>query len=186
VTERSDPAAVQLRMAGPDDADLVAAMLVEAINWPADRDWPREEILADPRNAHYVNGWMRSTDLGVVAVGDADAGWIGSDRSGAYDHGTALGAAWLRYLPVDDPGYGFVDAETPELTIGLYPACRGRGVGRALLRRLLAEAAARGIIRISLSVEPGNRARALYESEGFVVIGTDDGGSLTMLRAAAG
>ena len=47
---------------------------------------------------------------------------------------------------------------------------RGAGHGSRLLRRLLAESAARGHNRVSLSVEDGNRARDLYESEGFLAV----------------
>lgn len=168
-----------LRTALPDDADLLAEMLVEAINWPADRAWPKEQILGDPRNARYVSDWQRDTDFGVIAVGGPAPGEFTADDD---DPGSPFGAAWVRYLPADDPGYGFVDAETPELTMAMRRPWRGRGIGRALLRRLLSDAAERGIGRISLSVEPGNRAQELYASEGFVVVGTDAAGSLTMLR----
>ena len=173
---------VYLRTALPGDAEFLADMLVRAINWPQDRAWPRQQILDDPRNAHYVAGWKRETDLGVVAVGGpAPDKWPAADD----DPGAPVGAAWLRYLAADDPGYGFVDADIPELTMALYKPWRSRGIGRALIRRLLADAAQRGIKRISLSVEPGNRAQQLYESEGFAVVGTDAGGSLTMLRELA-
>lgn len=168
-----------LRAALAGDAGVLADMLVEAINWPADRAWPREQILGDPRNAHYVAGWKRDTDLGVIAVGGPAPGRYTADDN---DPGSPIGAAWLRNLPADDPGYGFVDADTPELTMALHRTWRGRGIGRALLRRLLSDAAERGVGRISLSVEPGNPAENLYASEGFVVVGTDAGGSLTMLR----
>jgi ribosomal protein S18 acetylase RimI-like enzyme len=172
---------VYLRTALPDDAEFLADVLVEAVNWPKDRALPRQQILDDPRNAHYVAGWKRDTDFGVVAVGGP-----APDQRPATDDdpGSPMGAVWLRYLPDDDPGYGFIDADTPEMTMGLYRPWRGRGIGRALLRRLLTDAVGRGITRISLSVEPGNRAQRLYESEGFVVVGTDDGGSFTMLREA--
>ena len=168
-----------LRTALPDDATVLADMLVEAVNWPADRAWPKEQILADPRNAHYVEGWKRESDVGVVAVGGPGPGEYTADED---DPGSPIGAAWLRFLPADDPGYGFVDAGTPELTMALHRLWRGRGIGRALLRRLLSDAAERGIRRVSLSVEPGNPARDLYASEGFVAVGTDSGGSITMLR----
>lgn len=168
-----------LRTALPHDAELLADMLVEAINWPEDRALPRQQILDDPRSVHYITGWKRDTDLGVVAVGGpAPDRWPVDDD----DPGSAIGAAWLRYLPANDPGYGFIDADTPELAMGLYRPWRGHGIGRAMLRRLLADAAGRGITRISLSVEPGNSAQRLYESEGFAVVGADDGGSFTMLR----
>lgn len=169
------------RSASPHDAEFLADMLVQAINWPEDRALPRQQILDDPRNAHYVSDWMRRTDVGVIVIGGPTPDTWPADDGGP---GSPVGAAWLRYLPADDPGYGFVDADTPELCMGLYGPWRRRGLGRALLRRLLADAAGRGITRISLSVEPGNHARRLYESQGFVVVGTDAGGSLTMLREA--
>ena len=91
-----------------------------------------------------------------------------------------IGAALLRFLPVHDPGYGFVDDATPELSIGVVPASRGQGVGSSLLAALVASAREHGFAALSLSVEPDNRARHLYERIGFQEIGTE-GGSLTML-----
>ena len=57
-------------------------------------------------------------------------------------------------------------------TIALAEAARGRGQGRALLRRLLAEAASRRIREVFLDVRDDNTpAQALYASEGFIEIG---------------
>ena len=78
-----------------------------------------------------------------------------------------MGAAWLRFLPAADPGYGFVAPDVPELTIGVARDWRGRGVGRALLRALAGQARSAGIRRISLSVERKNFAQKLYLSEGY-------------------
>ena len=48
------------------------------------------------------------------------------------------------------------------------PAHRGRGIGRALMEAVLAEARARGADRIEIGVdEPDLGARRLYESLGF-------------------
>ncbi|MEU7843984.1 N-acetyltransferase [Micromonospora sp. NPDC049114] len=141
-----------IRAATPADADFLADMLVEAVNWLPERDWPRERILADPALAHYVTGWMRPTDVGVVAVDPAHR---------------PLGAAWFRHLSAEDPGYGYVADDVPELTIGVLRAWRGRGVGRALLRAVLDAARDRGIRTVSLSVERANAAVRLYASEGF-------------------
>ena len=55
-------------------------------------------------------------------------------------------------------------------TIGVRPAAQGAGLGRGLLRALLAHAGDR---RILLEVRTDNAAAiALYESEGFVIVGT--------------
>jgi tRNA threonylcarbamoyl adenosine modification protein YeaZ/ribosomal-protein-alanine acetyltransferase len=56
-------------------------------------------------------------------------------------------------------------------TIGVDPAHQGRGIGRALLRGLLAVADEAGA-RVFLEVRTDNdAARALYEAEGFTVVG---------------
>jgi putative acetyltransferase len=51
-----------------------------------------------------------------------------------------------------------------------HPDWRGKGVGKAMLHHLLAEARARGYARVSLETgrpEPFLPARRLYESHGF-------------------
>jgi GNAT superfamily N-acetyltransferase len=141
-----------IRPATLADADFLADMLVAAVNWLPDRDWPRERILADPSLAHYVSGWMRPTDLGVVATDPACR---------------PVGAAWLRYLTAADPGFGYVADDVPELTVGVTQQWRGRGVGRALVRAVLAAARHRGVPTVSLSVERANFAARLYAAVGF-------------------
>jgi GNAT superfamily N-acetyltransferase len=138
-----------------DDREALLEALLQAVNWTTDRPaLDRAAVLAEPKLAHYVTGWPIPGELGVVAVADLDP----------------VGAAWLRYLPADDPGYGFVAADVPELSIGVVPARRGQGIGRALVRRLLDDARATGVERVSLSVERENPARSLYLAEGFVVV----------------
>ena len=56
-------------------------------------------------------------------------------------------------------------------TLGVAPAARGRGLGRALLAELLAHARARGASEVLLEVAADNAAAiALYRSAGFEVI----------------
>jgi GNAT superfamily N-acetyltransferase len=154
-----DEAGVSLRPASSADRDFLGSMVVAAVNW--DRDRPpknRDEVLADPRNAHYVEGWPRPSDVGAVALSHS---------------GAPIGAAWLRLFPSDDAGYGFVAADVPELSLGVVDGWRGRGVGRRLLRDVVRRGAAAGFERVSLSVERANRARQLYVDEGFLVVGSD-------------
>ena len=142
-------------------------MLAEAVNWsPEWKKKSRMRILAAPKSAHYITGWPRDTDLGAIAEAE----------------GQRIGAAWLRFLPASDPGYGFVAPDVPELTIGVAAAWRGRGAGRALLRAVADQARSAGIRRISLSVERKNYAQRLYLSEGYQIVDASDANSDTMVR----
>jgi ribosomal-protein-alanine N-acetyltransferase len=58
------------------------------------------------------------------------------------------------------------------LTVGVLPAARRNGVGRLLVRALVAEARRRGATEVLLEVrEDNDAARRLYEAEGFTVLG---------------
>jgi ribosomal protein S18 acetylase RimI-like enzyme len=155
---------VTYRPAGSEDVPLLHRMLWVAFNWrdeavPADH-WP------DPTApSRYVEGFGRPGDAGVVAE----------------MAGRGVGAAWYRRLPAEDAGYGFVAADVPEITLAVAPDARGHGIGSALMRRLLETAVAQRVPRVSLSVEPDNPARHLYETLGFELFGTS-GGSLTLVR----
>ena len=158
---------LRYREAGAVDADIVFDMLMNAANWDPSREaLTREQVAGDPKLSHYAAGWPRPGDLGFVAEDE---------------NGVGLGAVWLRYFGDDDPSYGFVDAHTPELSIGVDAAVRGLGVGTELCRRLLNAADARGIPQVSLSVERANPAAALYHRLGFRTV-RDDGDAVTMAR----
>lgn len=125
---------------------------------PGAPPFPRE-IVFRPDLARYVRGFGdRSGDVGVIAEAD----------------GHPIGAAWVRQMSHDDPGYGFVDDVTPELSIAVVSGRRGHGVGTELLGALL-----RRVERCSLAVDQRNPARRLYERLGFEVV-SREGFSVTM------
>jgi GNAT superfamily N-acetyltransferase len=136
------------------DLGLLREMLFEAAYWRPGVPRPGLEAgLARPDLASLLSGWGRTGDLALVAV---------------TPDGVDLGAAWLRYWTEELHSYGFVDAATPELGIGVRAEARRHGVGEALLRALLTEARQLGVRRISLSVEKDNPAIRLYRRVGFV------------------
>jgi ribosomal-protein-alanine N-acetyltransferase len=62
--------------------------------------------------------------------------------------------------------------EAEILNLGVAPAARRRGVGRALVREGLAALAARGAVQVFLEVRDSNAAaRALYAEFGFGEVG---------------
>jgi ribosomal protein S18 acetylase RimI-like enzyme len=153
-----------VRPATPADGWFLERMFVEAALWRP--EWPKvelRELLVQPELARYFGGWGRDGDHALIA-----------------EEGTEpAGAAWVRLFTAEAPGYGFVDAATPELGLAVVPALRRRGVARLLLRQLQAD----GYPGLSLSVHPENPARQLYASIGFVEIAAGET-AITMLWVA--
>ena len=154
---------IVLRAATAVDGSLLLRMIGLASQWRERHPEPERATGPDT----YVDGFGRSGDLGVVAETDGADG--GADGRVA----RAVGAAWLRSFREPERRAGFVAEDVPELAMAVDPECRGAGVGRRLLERLLADAAAGGFRAVSLHVSAENaRARALYESFGFRVVDT--------------
>jgi ribosomal protein S18 acetylase RimI-like enzyme len=149
------------------DLGFLEEMLFEAFFWNGGAKRPALiEARARPEFSSLLAGWGRQGDVLLVAE----------------QNGVAAGAAWFRLWTTSVNSYGFVDEKTPELGIAVIPGLRGHGIGRSLIRALL-EAAGRGRFPgLSLSVDPANPARALYESEGFSKVG-EVGTSWTMYRS---
>ena len=91
-----------------------------------------------------------------------------------------IASEWGRYLiAVDGDGRALgyaglraVGVEGDVQTIAVAEGARGRGIGRALLAELLAEAGRRGVRELFLEVRADNEvARGLYASVGFEEIG---------------
>jgi GNAT superfamily N-acetyltransferase len=137
----------ELRTATVSDQPFLWEMLYLALFVrPGDPPPPRS-LLRDPTIARYVENWgIRSGDSGLIALVE----------------GAPVGAAWLRCFPASEPGYGFVDETTPELSIAVLPAHRGKGIGSHLLERLL-----QGVYSTSLSCDPANPSWRLYVRLGF-------------------
>lgn len=153
-----------IRYATAEDDAFLKEMLTVAADWrPGASVRSVAEIMAEPALAHYVAGWPAGGDVGFV---------VEDERP--------VGAAWWRFFPQHDPGYGFVNDRTPEVSIGLVADARGQGFGTLLLEALIKEALRRALPALSLSVEPDNPAMALYERLGFATVGRL-GGSLTMV-----
>lgn len=141
---------IAIRPAEAGDLPFLLDMMVEIANSPYYRR-TREELLADPGVRHYVDGWPRPTDVGVIA--------LRGERP--------VGAAWVRFFAEADGSDGFVAADVPELAVGVDAAERGQGIGTLLMRAIEDAARAAGIARISLSVDRPNRAAAMYEAHGY-------------------
>lgn len=131
-------------------------MLYQAICVPPGIEPPGRDILRRPEIERYLRGWGRTHDFGLVAV-DATTSM-------------RIGAAWWRLLTGGEKGYGYIDDETPELTVAVVPK-RRQGVGTQLLGQLI-DVVQHRCLSLSLSVSPANPGARLYQRLGFEIVGT--------------
>jgi ribosomal protein S18 acetylase RimI-like enzyme len=122
--------------------------------------WRVNAFEADIPLSRYVDNWGRPGDVAVIA----------------HETGNRVGAAWLRLFRASEPGYGFVDEQTPELSIAVVPSRRRHGLGQELMDALLEAARSAGHNAVSLSVETDSPAVAFYERNGFERVREQDGG----------
>ena len=133
---------------------LLERFLYEAIYVPEGYTGavPYSVIYDDPKCRAAFEGFgMRSDDLALVAEAE----------------GKVVGACWVR--TTDE--YGHMDDETPSFSLSVLKPYRGRGIGSALMGRLINELREAGYRRTSLSVQKENPALHLYERLGFRIVG---------------
>jgi GNAT superfamily N-acetyltransferase len=148
-----------LRPVALGDVRFMRDLLRHAYHWRLNED-------PDLPVFRYVQNWGRVGDAGIVA----------------FDARGPFGAAWYRLFTAEEPGFGFIDEQTPELTISVVPSRRGQGVGGDLLTALLERARADRFAAVSLSAQ--RHQTKLYERAGFVPV-QDTGKAVTMRRALA-
>ena len=156
--------ALGLRPLRPEETSVLQRATLGNMNWCGER-FAMDDVLSRPEFSHYVTIRPERGDFGVVAEVD----------------GNPIGVCWSQFLPADDPGYGFVDEQTPEASLWVSRDARGQGLGRRLLQALVSEAKARGLGQISLSVEPDNFAKQLYGSLGFEDVAGREGDGVMLL-----
>jgi ribosomal-protein-alanine N-acetyltransferase len=140
-------ATIHIEPLQPPDAARCAEL--ERILFPGDDPWSERAFRDELRAGHHYLA-ARTVD---------PTGPPGADRS------LLVGYAGLAFVA------GPPHAEAEIHTIGVDPAHQRLGVGRALLRGVLAVADA-AAATVFLEVRTDNdAARALYEAEGFTVVG---------------
>jgi ribosomal protein S18 acetylase RimI-like enzyme len=140
-----------IRPALPSDKDQILALYRAVASVPDGLARTPDEV-----TEAYVDGFMGAAARdGIELVYEQDGVILGDI------HASRVGIASLVHL-------------LTELTIAVSPICQSKGVGRQLFQGLINDVMANKpyIKRIELFVRPDNvRARALYESLGFIAEG---------------
>ena len=148
------------------DGGVTFQEISEANSWFL---WEFLSIAAHEGNLNVVKS---NPDLARYAAGfnvQKDFGWIAYLDDPTID--CPVGAVWVQHW--DDPknrGFAFVSSDIPELALGVRTEYQGKGIGTALLQKLLEEASSRERPGISLSVRDSNPALRLYQRLGFTTL----------------
>lgn len=113
-----------------------------------------ERLMDAAFDARFGEAWTRGQCLGVLAM-----------------PGVRLLLAFADDRPTGFAMVRQVLDEVELLLIAVAPLARRRGVGQALLRGVIGEAASTGAARLHLEVRAGNDAARLYTAAGFVKVG---------------
>lgn len=134
---------------------LLENFLYEAIFIPNGVEPPPKSIIYRPELQVYISEFGTSKhDIAFVA--DID--------------GKIIGAVWVRIMN----DYGHIDDNTPSFAMSVYKEYRGKGIGTALMKKILATLKERGYKQASLSVQKENFAAKMYQKLGFQIIGVNE------------
>lgn len=131
-----------LRPLAASDQALLWDLLHVALWDPPPAPLRPREILDHPDVRIYADRWGGAGDVGVL---------------GETQDGRPMGAAWMRLIR-HGVGLAYVDDETPQLGIALFPEFQRQGHGEMLMRAALDAARVHGYRNVSLTVHPQNPA----------------------------
>lgn len=140
-------------------------MLYEAIYVPAGEAKLSREIVREPHLSKYVEDFGRRGDVALVLCSDD----------------LLIGAIWARVFSNEDSSYGFVDENTPEISMAIVEDFRGRRAGTMMLEKMFQRLKTDGVKQVSLSVDKQNRVVNLYQRSGFEIV-SEEGTAFTMLK----
>lgn len=145
----------------PADLDEVLAIERASFRLP----WSKRAFLSElalPYTVYRVVRLFPREDVRLPRASAPLRWWRRSSSMRQPERGPVVGYAGMQVIL--DEGH--------IMTIAVHPAHRQQGLGELLLMTLFDEAAARGVLRLTLEVRPSNRAaQSLYRKYGFTVEG---------------
>lgn len=150
------------------ELNVLENMLYEAIFQPEGQEPLPRDIIEKPEISVYIDDFGKQGDYCLVA--DLD--------------GKIIGAVWVRILAGEMKGYGNIDDKTPEFAVSLYKEYRNRGIGTALMKKMIEHLKESGYAQASLSVDKANYAVRMYKSLGFEIISENREDYLMVLKLA--
>jgi len=156
---------VKIRPIKKNESALLEEFLYDAIYIPPGEPRPGKEIILLPELSLYYRDFGRKGDLCLIAELE----------------GKAIAAIWSRLFSEREMGFGYVNAETPELSMSVKAVYQNCGIGTLLLTRMITTLKEKHYPQVSLSVDIQNFAYKLYRKFGFESL-RSDGKSATIIK----
>ena len=144
-----------IRKIKTNETDFLADMLYEALFIPEGHAALPKAVIRDKSLSKYIENWGKDKyDIALVAVMDS----------------RLMGAIWGRLLTGENKGFGFIDDNTPELSMAVKPEYRNKGIGTDMIKAIASEYKSIGVSQLSLSVDKANDASRLYKRLGCEIV----------------
>ncbi len=157
--------AFKIREIEVNEYPFLKEMLFKAL-YVREGEKPFDRAILDSSDLQkYIANFGQWSDLGLVLL----------------DGEKLVGAIWSRLFTIEKPSYGFVDVNTPELTIAIQTDYHNKGLGTRLMNAFFELALEKGFEQISLSADKESPVVRLYLRLGFQII-KQEGTAYTMLK----
>ncbi|NBI88088.1 N-acetyltransferase [Lachnospiraceae bacterium] len=145
----------RIRELKQEEVKVLDEFLYEAIFIPEGIEAPARDIINLLELQVYVTDFGKQKgDICFIAEAD----------------NVIAGAVWVRIMN----DYGHVDNKTPSFAISLLQQYRKKGIGTALMKRMLLELKKQGYKQASLAVQKMNYAVHMYKKVGFEIVDEND------------
>lgn len=130
--------------------DRLPIFMYNAVIQPEDKLYETDVVYED-RYHKYIKDFGKEDDFALVCD----------------DDGRVSGIIWTRLFKESDKSFGFVDEETPELTLSVLAGYNEQSIGKELLELLFNELKIRGYKQVSVSIGEDNEIFDVYTLVGF-------------------
>lgn len=129
--------------------DRLPIFMYNAVIHPED-DLLDTDVVYNEQYHKYIKDFGREGDFALVC-----------------DDGRVSGIIWTRLFKKEDESFGYIDDETPELTLSVLAGYNEQAIGKELLELLFNELKIRGYKQVSVSIAKDNDIFDVYELVGF-------------------
>ncbi len=147
-----DIESINIRELKEEEYGFLEEALYMAVYVPEGEEPYDRSVIFIPEVNKYINNFgTKDHDIAFVAI----------------DYNKLIGCIWGRLFDNDEKGYGYINDQTPEISLSVFPDFRNKGLGGKLIDVISDYYRKKGFCKISLSTDKRNRSKNLYYRNNF-------------------